>query len=85
MKGSLVKIRMYLVYLLAVLLVLVVPLMFFAFQSGLPETLARVIPLREGTFVVENGKVRLVLPGEARRPGRAGVPCDADTRERRDR
>jgi hypothetical protein len=37
-------------YLIAVLLVLLVPLMFFAFGSGIVEKIGRKIPIREGTF-----------------------------------
>jgi hypothetical protein len=42
--------RIRLMYLIAVLLVLLVPLMFFAFGSGLVEKIGRKIPIREGTF-----------------------------------
>jgi len=42
--------RIKLMYLIAVLLVLLVPLMFFAFGSGIVKKIGRKIPIREGKF-----------------------------------
>jgi hypothetical protein len=52
------KLRVVLVYIWAVVLVLLVPVMFFSFGSGLPEKLGRKIPIKEGTFNRGNGSLQ---------------------------
>jgi hypothetical protein len=49
-RAFLVTARIRLIYFIAVLLVLLVPILFFAFGSGLVEKVGRKIPLREGRF-----------------------------------
>jgi len=46
----LVWLRIKLMYLVALLLILLIPLIFFSFGSGLLEKVAKKIPLREGNF-----------------------------------
>jgi hypothetical protein len=52
------KFRIVLIYIWAVILVLLVPVMFFTFGSGLPEKVGRKLPLKEGTFNQGNGSLQ---------------------------
>ncbi len=56
------KARVKLMYLVAVLLVVLVPLFFFAFSSGLTQKLGKKIPIKEGTFDSKTGSLKLTRP-----------------------
>ncbi len=56
------KARVKLMYLVAVLLLLLIPVLFFAFSSGLTEKLGKKIPIREGTFDSKTGSLKLTKP-----------------------
>jgi hypothetical protein len=49
-------------YIWAVILVLLVPVIFFSFGSGLVEKVGRKIPIREGTFNSQDGSLQLTKP-----------------------
>jgi hypothetical protein len=51
----LAAVRIRVMYLVAILLLLLVPVMFFAFGTGLVERIGRKIPIREGTFDASGG------------------------------
>ncbi len=51
------KIKTFLVYLWAVLLIFFIPYMFFSFGSGLPQKLGKHLPIREGDFSQRSGSL----------------------------
>ena len=62
LKIFLTKTRTKLMYLIALLLIVLIPLLFFAFGSGLTEKLGRKIPIKEGTFDSKTGSLKLTRP-----------------------
>ena len=61
-KTFLRALRERLMYLIAVLLILLIPLIFFSFGSGLIEKVAKKIPLREGNFSGAGGVLKAESP-----------------------
>jgi hypothetical protein len=51
------KIKSFLVYLWAFLLILMIPAMFISFGSGLAQKLGKHLPIREGDFSQRNGSL----------------------------
>ena len=47
--------RITVMYLIAILLIFLVPLIFISFGSGIVEKLGKKIPIKEGTFDPETG------------------------------
>lgn len=62
LKIFLAKSRTKLMYLIALLLIVLIPLLFFAFGSGLTEKLGKKIPIKEGTFDLKTGSLKLIRP-----------------------
>ena len=59
MKSFITKIKIGLVYFWAVLLILLIPTMFFTFGSGLVQKIGKNIPIREGTFNSQDGSLKV--------------------------
>ena len=53
------KIRITVMYFIAILLIMLVPLIFISFGSGIIEKFGKKIPIKEGTFDSESGKLKL--------------------------
>lgn len=49
------RIRIAVMYLVAILLIFLIPLIFIGFGSGIIEKVGRKIPIKEGTFDPETG------------------------------
>ncbi len=49
------RIRIAVMYLVAILLIILIPLIFISFGSGIIEKVGRKIPIKEGTFDPETG------------------------------
>jgi len=62
LKNILTKAKVKLMYLVAVLLIVLIPLLFFGFGSGLTEKLGKKIPIKEGTFDSKTGSLKLTKP-----------------------
>ena len=58
------RIRITVMYLVAILLIILVPLIFISFGSGIIEKFGKKIPIKEGTFDPETGG--LILDKSAR-------------------
>jgi hypothetical protein len=65
-KTFLRALRERLMYLVAVLLILLIPLLFISFGSGLIEKVAKKIPLREGNFSGAGGVLKAERPSAPR-------------------
>lgn len=63
LKNIAIKIRIKIMYIVAVFLLILIPLLFFSFSSGLIEKIAKKIPLKEGTFDSKSGELKLTKPG----------------------
>ena len=50
------KIRITVMYIIAIILIILVPLIFISFGSGMIEKFGKKIPIKEGTFDPESGK-----------------------------
>lgn len=60
--SKLARLRISLMYIWAVILVLLIPMIFFSFGSGLLEKVGKKIPIREGTFNSQDGSFQLTKP-----------------------
>lgn len=56
------RIRITVMYLIAILLIILVPLIFISFGSGIIEKFGKKIPIKEGTFDPETGGLILDKP-----------------------
>jgi hypothetical protein len=50
-------------YIWAVILVILIPVIFFSFGSGFVEKVGKKIPIREGTFNSHDGSLQVSKPG----------------------
>jgi hypothetical protein len=62
LKNILKKAKTKLMYLVALLLIVLIPLLFFSFGSGLTKKLGKKIPIKEGTFDSKTGSLKLTKP-----------------------
>jgi PDZ domain-containing secreted protein len=61
-KNILTKTKVKLMYLVALLLIVLIPLLFFSLGSGLTEKLGKKIPIKEGTFDSKTGSLKVTKP-----------------------